>query len=59
VNSFFLDWKMTSMAKKQDMPPPGGYKTLNYSRIPAKTLMGGKYPIFNSYYIPPLLLVFP
>lgn len=30
-------------AKKQDMPPPGGYKKIQYARVPAKTYMTGKF----------------
>ncbi|XP_014281791.1 NADH dehydrogenase [ubiquinone] 1 alpha subcomplex subunit 13 [Halyomorpha halys] len=28
---------MATAARKQDMPPPGGFKPLKYARIPAKT----------------------
>lgn len=32
---------MATATKKQDMPPTGGFKPLNYSRVPAKTIIGG------------------
>ncbi|KAF4519448.1 hypothetical protein B566_EDAN008675 [Ephemera danica] len=32
---------MASAAKKQDMPPPGGYRTINFARIPAKQYFSG------------------
>ncbi|KAM7347182.1 NADH dehydrogenase (ubiquinone) B16.6 subunit [Cochliomyia hominivorax] len=28
-------------AKKQDMPPPGGYKKIPFARVPAKTYLTG------------------
>merc|ERR1712083_178054 len=35
--------KMASRAYKQDMPPEGGYAPVNFKRIPAKTLIRGKW----------------
>ncbi|XP_069699514.1 NADH dehydrogenase [ubiquinone] 1 alpha subcomplex subunit 13 [Periplaneta americana] len=32
---------MASSAKLQDMPPEGGYKPINYARIPAKKFFSG------------------
>lgn len=29
-------------ARKQDGPPPGGYRPLDFSRIPARKVIGGK-----------------
>jgi len=36
-------------AYKQDLPPPGGYKPIQYLRIPAKTYMSGvtMFIVFN------------
>ncbi|KAJ3664811.1 hypothetical protein Zmor_000354 [Zophobas morio] len=31
----------SASAKKQDMPPEGGYKPISYKRIPAKTYFSG------------------
>lgn len=31
------------IARKQDLPPPGGYKPIPYKRLPAKQLLSGKY----------------
>ncbi|XP_014250287.1 NADH dehydrogenase [ubiquinone] 1 alpha subcomplex subunit 13 [Cimex lectularius] len=31
---------------KQDMPPPGGFKSLDYSRVPARSLIRSKWLIF-------------
>ncbi|CAB3244084.1 unnamed protein product [Arctia plantaginis] len=36
------------IARKQDLPPPGGYKPIPYKRIPAKTFFSG-YTIFAGY----------
>ena len=33
---------MASAARKQDMPPSGGFKPLNFERVPAKTYFKGK-----------------
>jgi NADH dehydrogenase (ubiquinone) 1 alpha subcomplex subunit 13 len=33
---------MATTAKCQDMPPEGGYKPINYARIPAKKYFTGK-----------------
>lgn len=30
-------------ARRQDLPPPGGYKAINYKRIPAKSYFNGKH----------------
>jgi len=38
----------SSAAKKQDMPPSGGYKKIPFSRIPAKTYLSG-VQIIGSY----------
>ncbi|XP_022920790.1 NADH dehydrogenase [ubiquinone] 1 alpha subcomplex subunit 13 [Onthophagus taurus] len=32
---------MSAIVKRQDMPPPGGYKPINFKRIPAKTYFSG------------------
>ena len=32
---------MAAICPRQDMPPPGGYKPINYKRIPAKTYFSG------------------
>ncbi|CAH1637429.1 unnamed protein product [Spodoptera littoralis] len=37
------------VARKQDLPPPGGYKPIPYKRIPAKTLFSG-YTMFAGYF---------
>jgi hypothetical protein len=34
--------KMATDAAHQDMPPEGGYKPINYARIPAKKYFSGK-----------------
>ncbi|XP_068622587.1 NADH dehydrogenase [ubiquinone] 1 alpha subcomplex subunit 13 [Battus philenor] len=34
--------------RKQDLPPPGGYKPIPYKRVPAKTLFSG-YTLFAGY----------
>ncbi|KAL4710961.1 hypothetical protein ACJJTC_017926 [Scirpophaga incertulas] len=34
--------------KKQDLPPPGGYKPIPFKRIPAKTFFNG-YAMFAGY----------
>ena len=34
---------MGSRAYKQDMPPEGGYAPVNFKRIPARTLISGKW----------------
>lgn len=31
-----------AIARKQDLPPPGGYKPIPYKRIPAKQYFSGK-----------------
>ncbi|CAH2049507.1 unnamed protein product, partial [Iphiclides podalirius] len=36
------------IARKQDLPPPGGYKPIPYKRLPAKQLFSG-YTIFAGY----------
>jgi NADH dehydrogenase (ubiquinone) 1 alpha subcomplex subunit 13 len=33
---------MAAAAKQQDLPPEGGYRPINYARIPAKKYFGGK-----------------
>jgi hypothetical protein len=33
---------MAAAANHQDMPPEGGYKPINYARIPAKKFFSGK-----------------
>ncbi|KAF9803662.1 hypothetical protein SFRURICE_003374 [Spodoptera frugiperda] len=37
------------VARKQDLPPPGGYKPIPYKRVPAKTLFSG-YTMFAGYF---------
>ncbi|CAH0587936.1 unnamed protein product [Chrysodeixis includens] len=37
-----------SLARKQDLPPPGGYKPIPFKRIPAKTYFSG-YAMFAGY----------
>ncbi|KRT78352.1 hypothetical protein AMK59_6522 [Oryctes borbonicus] len=32
---------MSELVRRQDMPPPGGYKSINYKRIPARTFFNG------------------
>ncbi|KAI4458843.1 nadh dehydrogenase ubiquinone 1 alpha subcomplex subunit 13 [Holotrichia oblita] len=32
---------MAELVRRQDMPPPGGYKPVNYKRIPARTFFNG------------------
>lgn len=32
-------------ARKQDLPPPGGYQKIHYARVPAKTFFSGKMKI--------------
>ncbi|KAI5651537.1 GRIM-19 protein domain-containing protein [Phthorimaea operculella] len=36
------------IARKQDLPPPGGYKPIPYKRVPAKTFFSG-YAMFAGY----------
>ncbi|KAJ8714446.1 hypothetical protein PYW07_002671 [Mythimna separata] len=36
------------VARKQDLPPPGGYKPIPYKRVPAKTFFSG-YTMFAGY----------
>lgn len=36
---------MATAARKQDMAPPGGFKTLNFERVPAKSYFKGKIAI--------------
>ncbi|RZB40890.1 NADH dehydrogenase [ubiquinone] 1 alpha subcomplex subunit 13 [Asbolus verrucosus] len=38
----------TASAKKQDLPPPGGYRPINFKRVPAKTYFSG-WAIFGGY----------
>uniref|UniRef100_A0A2A4JPG5 NADH dehydrogenase [ubiquinone] 1 alpha subcomplex subunit 13 n=1 Tax=Heliothis virescens TaxID=7102 RepID=A0A2A4JPG5_HELVI len=38
-----------AIARKQDLPPPGGYKPIPFKRIPAKTLFSG-YTMFAGYF---------
>ncbi|BES87717.1 unnamed protein product [Nesidiocoris tenuis] len=33
---------MATAARKQDGPPPGGYKPLDFSRVPARSVIGAK-----------------
>jgi NADH dehydrogenase (ubiquinone) 1 alpha subcomplex subunit 13 len=33
---------MATAAKVQDLPPEGGYRPINYARIPAKKYFSGK-----------------
>uniref|UniRef100_A0A0V0G4Q5 NADH dehydrogenase [ubiquinone] 1 alpha subcomplex subunit 13 n=1 Tax=Triatoma dimidiata TaxID=72491 RepID=A0A0V0G4Q5_TRIDM len=42
---------MATAAKKQDMPPPGGFKSLDYSRVPARTVFGGKALILGHFIV--------
>merc|ERR1711971_1265336 len=35
--------KMASKAFKQDLPPEGGYAPVNFKRIPARTIIQGKW----------------
>ncbi|XP_026727679.1 NADH dehydrogenase [ubiquinone] 1 alpha subcomplex subunit 13 [Trichoplusia ni] len=37
-----------SLVRKQDLPPPGGYKPIPFKRIPAKTYFSG-YAMFAGY----------
>ncbi|CAG9864930.1 unnamed protein product [Phyllotreta striolata] len=39
---------MSKTAYKQDMPPPGGYQSINYKRVPARTFFGG-WAIIGGY----------
>ncbi|XP_044739228.1 NADH dehydrogenase [ubiquinone] 1 alpha subcomplex subunit 13 [Chrysoperla carnea] len=32
---------MATVARKQDLPPPGGYQKIPYARVPAKTFFSG------------------
>lgn len=32
----------TTKAYKQDLPPKGGYAPINFKRIPARVIFGGK-----------------
>ncbi|CAK1581211.1 unnamed protein product [Parnassius mnemosyne] len=36
------------IARKQDLPPPGGYKPIPFKRVPAKTYFSG-YTLFAGY----------
>lgn len=38
------------LAKKQDLPPPGGYKKIPFARIPQKTYLSG-FQMFAGYVI--------
>jgi len=38
---------MSQSKIKQDMPPPGGYRPIQYLRIPAKTYFSGKTMFFG------------
>ncbi|ODN01726.1 NADH dehydrogenase [ubiquinone] 1 alpha subcomplex subunit 13 [Orchesella cincta] len=40
---------MSGTTVKQDLPPPGGYKPINYLRVPAKTYFSGvqMFVLFN------------
>ncbi|XP_047995832.1 NADH dehydrogenase [ubiquinone] 1 alpha subcomplex subunit 13 [Leguminivora glycinivorella] len=38
----------TSVVRKQDLPPPGGYKPIPYKRIPAKQFFSG-YAMFAGF----------
>ncbi|PZC85188.1 NADH dehydrogenase [ubiquinone] 1 alpha subcomplex subunit 13 [Helicoverpa zea] len=38
-----------AVARKQDLPPPGGYKPIPFKRVPAKTLFSG-YTMFAGYF---------
>ncbi|CAL8092661.1 unnamed protein product [Orchesella dallaii] len=40
---------MSGTTIKQDLPPPGGYKPINYLRVPAKTYFSGvqMFVLFN------------
>ncbi|XP_066993771.1 NADH dehydrogenase [ubiquinone] 1 alpha subcomplex subunit 13 [Anabrus simplex] len=40
---------MASGEKLQDMPPPGGYRPINYARVPAKTYFSG-YTMILGYF---------
>lgn len=45
-----------SAARKQDMPPPGGYKKIPFLRVPAKSYFTGEFQVtyvthFNCYSI--------
>uniref|UniRef100_A0A224XVM8 NADH dehydrogenase [ubiquinone] 1 alpha subcomplex subunit 13 n=1 Tax=Panstrongylus lignarius TaxID=156445 RepID=A0A224XVM8_9HEMI len=42
---------MATAAKKQDMPPPGGFKPMDYSRVPARTILGGKALILGHFIV--------
>lgn len=33
---------MATAARRQDLPPPGGYNPINYKRVPARTFFNGK-----------------
>ena len=41
---------MATAAGHQDMPPEGGYRPINYARIPAKKYFGGKVFLLPSSY---------
>lgn len=36
------------IARKQDLPPPGGYKPIPFKRIPAKAYFSGKQCLFTT-----------
>lgn len=42
---------MASAAKRQDLPPPGGYNPISYKRVPAKTFFNGMYVTKSNYII--------
>jgi len=50
----FVVRKMSNSKFRQDLPPPGGYKPIQYLRIPAKTYFSGVqmfvgYAIFQTF----------